>query len=128
MEMVAVPLSKMNPVNEILRGNTLPVPISRRDCPFRVRFVFAYSVDNSPKPPSFRTQEQRLDSSRITGLHQAGIFDAFGKLNLQVAMNGVVLHIAGLNGWQMKQWFLISGFAFSYWCLDFCSNQSLLSL
>ena len=81
MEMVAVPLSKMNPVNEILRG-----------------------------------------------LHQAGIFDAFGKLNLQVAMNGVVLHIAGLNGWQMKQWFLISGFAFSYWCLDFCSNQSLLSL
>ena len=30
--------------------NTLPVPISRRDCPFRVRFVFAYSVDNSDRP------------------------------------------------------------------------------
>ena len=30
--------------------NTLPVPISRRDCPFRVRFVFAYGVDNSDRP------------------------------------------------------------------------------
>ena len=30
--------------------NTLPVPISRRDCLFRVRFVFAYSVDNSDRP------------------------------------------------------------------------------
>ena len=31
--------------------NTLPVPISRRkNCPFRVRFVFAYSVDNSDRP------------------------------------------------------------------------------
>ena len=30
--------------------NTLPVPISRKDCPFKVRFVFAYGVDNSDKP------------------------------------------------------------------------------
>ena len=33
--------------------NTLPVPISRKDCPFpfKARFVFAYGVDNSDKPP-----------------------------------------------------------------------------
>ena len=30
--------------------NTLPVPIPKRDCPFRVRFVFAYGVDNSDRP------------------------------------------------------------------------------
>ena len=30
--------------------NTLPVPISRKDCPFKARFVFAYGVDNSDKP------------------------------------------------------------------------------
>ena len=30
--------------------NTLPVPISRKDCPFKTRFVFAYGVDNSDKP------------------------------------------------------------------------------
>ena len=30
--------------------NTLPVPISRKDCPFKARFVFAYEVDNSDKP------------------------------------------------------------------------------
>ena len=29
---------------------TLPVPISRKDCPFKARFVFAYGVDNSDKP------------------------------------------------------------------------------
>ena len=27
--------------------NTLPVPISRKDCPFKARFVFAHGVDNS---------------------------------------------------------------------------------
>ena len=30
--------------------NALPVPISRKDCPFKARFVFAYGVDNSDKP------------------------------------------------------------------------------
>ena len=30
--------------------NTLPVPISRKDCPFKTRFVFAYGVDNSDRP------------------------------------------------------------------------------
>ena len=30
--------------------NTLPVPIPKWDCPFRVRFVFAYGVDNSDRP------------------------------------------------------------------------------
>ena len=30
--------------------NTLPVPISRKDCPFKARFVFANRVDNSDKP------------------------------------------------------------------------------
>ena len=30
--------------------NTLTVPISRKDCPFKARFVFAYGVDNSDKP------------------------------------------------------------------------------
>ena len=30
--------------------NTLPVLISRKDCPFKARFVFAYGVDNSDKP------------------------------------------------------------------------------
>ena len=30
--------------------NTLPVPISRKDCPFMTRFVFAHGVDNSDKP------------------------------------------------------------------------------
>ena len=30
--------------------NTLPVPISRKDCPFKTRFVFAHGVDNSDKP------------------------------------------------------------------------------
>ena len=30
--------------------NTLPVPISRKDCPFKARFVFVYGVDNSDKP------------------------------------------------------------------------------
>ena len=29
---------------------TLPVPISRKDCPFKTRFVFTYGVDNSDKP------------------------------------------------------------------------------
>ena len=29
--------------------NTLPVPIPKWDCPFRVRFVFAYGVDNSDR-------------------------------------------------------------------------------
>ena len=30
--------------------NTLSVPISRKDCPFKARFVFAYGVDSSDKP------------------------------------------------------------------------------
>ena len=30
--------------------NTLPVPISRKDCPFKTRYVFAYGVDNSDRP------------------------------------------------------------------------------
>ena len=30
--------------------NTLPVPISRNDCPFKTRYVFAYGVDNSDRP------------------------------------------------------------------------------
>ena len=30
--------------------NTLPVPIPKWDCPFRVRFVFAHGVDNSGRP------------------------------------------------------------------------------
>ena len=33
--------------------NTLLVPISRKDCPFKTRFVFAYGVDNSDKPSYF---------------------------------------------------------------------------
>ena len=30
--------------------NTLPVPIPKRECPYRVRFVFAYGVDDSDRP------------------------------------------------------------------------------
>ena len=30
--------------------NTLPVPISGKDCPFKTRYVFAYGVDNSDRP------------------------------------------------------------------------------
>ena len=30
--------------------NTLPAPISRKDCPFKTRYVFAYGVDNSDRP------------------------------------------------------------------------------
>ena len=32
--------------------NTLPVPISGKDCPFQMRYVFAYGVDNSDRPSS----------------------------------------------------------------------------
>ena len=30
--------------------NTLPVPISGKDCSFKTRYVFAYGVDNSDRP------------------------------------------------------------------------------
>ena len=30
--------------------NTLPVPISGKDCPFQTRYVFAYGMDNSDRP------------------------------------------------------------------------------
>ena len=30
--------------------NALPVPIPKRECPYRVRFVFAYGVDDSDRP------------------------------------------------------------------------------
>ena len=30
--------------------NTLPVPISGKDCPFQTRYVFAYRMDNSDRP------------------------------------------------------------------------------
>ena len=30
--------------------NTLPVPISGKDCPFQPRYVFAYGMDNSDRP------------------------------------------------------------------------------
>ena len=30
--------------------NTLPVPISGKECPFQTRYVFAYGMDNSDRP------------------------------------------------------------------------------
>ena len=30
--------------------NTLPAPIPKRECPYRIRFVFAYGVDDSDRP------------------------------------------------------------------------------
>ena len=33
--------------------NTLPVPISGKECPFQTRYVFAYGMDNSDRPSYF---------------------------------------------------------------------------
>ena len=46
--------------------NTLPVPISRKDCPFKTRFVFAYGVDNSDKPSYCGPSEELMDSSCLS--------------------------------------------------------------
>ena len=45
--------------------NTLPVPISRKDCPFKTRFVFAYGVDNSDKPSYLLWLHRSLHGSTL---------------------------------------------------------------
>ena len=44
--------------------NTLPVPIPKRECPYRVRFVFAYGVDDSDRP-SYLLWPRRGDGGRF---------------------------------------------------------------
>ena len=90
--------------------NTLPVPISRKDCPFKVRFVFANGVDNFDKPsyllwPNRGANGQFLLVDPWSGNYswsQIGLehfFDAFAldqKRSLKVDAAGLISHRSGL--------------------------------
>ena len=63
--------------------NTLPVPISGKDCPFQTRYVFAYGMDNSDRPSytCCGLSEEAMDSS-YWSIHGQAIILTWKQLSL----------------------------------------------